>query len=133
MISQKKKLLIIWKKKLFKIEFFLSVFLVCILSSYYIYAEYDKAKSEEGAKEILASTNIEKIENDDTTIKDELLVVVLDQIELEGQEETTTREIQDIAEREKEQNASWTIVIWESNSFNFLCCRSTNCWLYSIQ
>lgn len=95
------------KKKFYRIEFFISVFLICVLFSYYIYAEYDKAKSEEGAKEILASTNIEKIENDDTTIKDELLVVVLDKTELEGQEEeTTVQEVQDIVEREQEQDAS---------------------------
>lgn len=43
------------KKKFYKFEFFLSVFLVCILSSYYIYAEYDRNKSEQVSKEILAS------------------------------------------------------------------------------
>ena len=42
------------KKKFFKIEFFLSVFLVCLLSSYYIYAEYDRNKSEQVSQEILA-------------------------------------------------------------------------------
>ena len=30
------------KKKLYKFNFFLSVFLVCVLFSYYIYAEYDR-------------------------------------------------------------------------------------------
>ena len=30
------------KKKAFKFEFFLSVFLLCVLSSYAIYAEYDR-------------------------------------------------------------------------------------------
>ena len=43
------------KKKFFKFEFFLSVFLVCLLSSYYIYAEYDRNKSEQVSQEILAS------------------------------------------------------------------------------
>ena len=51
------------KKKLFKIEFFLSVFLVCILSSYYIYAEYDRNKSEEVSRTILAEADF------DSTIK----------------------------------------------------------------
>ena len=41
------------KKKVFKFEFFLSVFLLCILSSYAIYAEYDRNKSEQVSKEIL--------------------------------------------------------------------------------
>ena len=30
------------KKNFFKLEFFLSVFFVCVLFSFYIYAEYDK-------------------------------------------------------------------------------------------
>ena len=41
------------KKKIYKIQFFLSVFLVCLLFSYYIYAEYDRSKSEEVSQEIL--------------------------------------------------------------------------------
>ena len=36
------------KKRMYKIDFFISVFLVFILSSYYIYAEYDKSKNEAG-------------------------------------------------------------------------------------
>ena len=46
------------KKKFYKFDFFLSVFLVCILFSYYIYAEYDRNKSEEVSKDILESINI---------------------------------------------------------------------------
>ena len=34
------------KKKLFKLQFFLCVFLACLLFSYYIYAEYDRGKIE---------------------------------------------------------------------------------------
>ena len=30
------------KKKLYKIDFIVSIFLLCLLFSYYIYAEYDK-------------------------------------------------------------------------------------------
>ena len=41
------------KRKLYKIEFFLSVFLICLLSSYYIYAEYDRNKNEEVSHELL--------------------------------------------------------------------------------
>ena len=46
------------KKKFYKLDFFLSIFLVCILFSYYIYAEYDRNKSEEVSKEILESINL---------------------------------------------------------------------------
>ena len=45
------------KKKMYKIDFFVSIFLVCILFSYYIYAEYDKSKNEAVSREILSNLN----------------------------------------------------------------------------
>lgn len=60
------------KKVFFKFEFFLSVFLVCLLSSYCIYAEYDRNKSEQVSKELLADFVIEEHEE-----KLEQVVVVL--------------------------------------------------------
>ena len=42
------------KKNIYKIRFFLSIFLICLLCSYYIYAENDRNKSEEVSKQILA-------------------------------------------------------------------------------
>lgn len=67
------------KKNMYKIDFFISVFLVCILFSYYIYAEYDKNKSESVSKEILSSLTFEEESTDDTTIKfsDNAIVVIL--------------------------------------------------------
>lgn len=46
------------KKKVYKIQFFLSVLLVCLLFSYYIYAEYDRGRSEEVSQEILQGLEI---------------------------------------------------------------------------
>ena len=57
------------KKRMYKIDFFISVFLVFILSSYYIYAEYDKNKSEEKAQEVLSSVRFNSTLVDDTVIK----------------------------------------------------------------
>lgn len=58
------------KKKMYKVQFFLSVLLVCLLFSYYIYAEYDRSKSEEVSKEILAGLdNIENVESENKTLK----------------------------------------------------------------
>lgn len=78
------------KKKFFKIEFFLSVFLVCLLSSYYIYAEYDRNKSEQVSQEILANMTIEEPEE-----KLEKIVVILNsafaeeqQVDITDEEET---------------------------------------------
>ena len=76
------------KKKVYKFQFFFSIVLVCLLSSYYIYAEYDRNKSEEVSRELLAAMQIptpqeERIieeEIEDTTIKtyDGIIVVALD-------------------------------------------------------
>lgn len=67
------------KKKLFKLEFFLSVFLVCILSSYYIYAEYNRNESEQVSQYILAEMEA------DNTIKqvdDDVMIIVVDDTEI---------------------------------------------------
>lgn len=79
------------KKKFFKVEFFLSVFLVCLLSSYYIYAEYDRNKSEQVSQEILASmTSIEQEE------KLESIVVILNSAFAEEQEVDIIEEPEEI-------------------------------------
>lgn len=74
------------KKKVYKINFFLSVFLICVLFSYYIYAEYDKNKSEEISQEILASLDLGDVPDlpqipDDTTVRieNDVLIVTLDE------------------------------------------------------
>ena len=70
------------KKKFFKFEFVLSVFLLCVLSSYAIYAEYDRNKSEQISQEIL-----DDIEYQDTvqTVEEEVTVIVLNAIPEEEQ------------------------------------------------
>ena len=67
------------KKRMYKIDFFISIFLVCILFSYYIYAEYDKNKNEAISQEILSNLNFEDNIADDTTIKfsNNSIVVIL--------------------------------------------------------
>lgn len=82
------------KKKFYRFEFFISVFLVCVLFSYYIYAEYEKTKSEEVSQTILANTDIEKQEKDDTTIKiqDNVLVVILDEKEQQQPQQAPAEE-----------------------------------------
>ena len=63
------------KKKIYKFNFLLSIFLVLFLASLYIYAEYDRNKSEEVSQEILENLDNG---NDDTVAKNNVLVVVLD-------------------------------------------------------
>lgn len=63
------------KKKIYKFNFFLSVFLVCILISLYIYAEYDRNKDEEVSQEILADMQTKQ---DNTVANSNILIAVLD-------------------------------------------------------
>lgn len=70
------------KKKIYKFNFLLSIFLVCILISAYIYAEYDRNKSEETSQEILENM---EMNNDTTVAKNNVLVVVLDDVEQNGE------------------------------------------------
>ena len=69
------------KKKIYKFDFFISVFLVCILFSYYIYAEYDRNKNEKVSQDILSTIDMEDIANeyDDKTVRieDNVLFVAL--------------------------------------------------------
>ena len=62
------------KKKIYKFYFFLSVFLVFSLISFYIYAEVDRSKSEEASQSILDEFN----QGIDTTTADsDVLIAVL--------------------------------------------------------
>ena len=73
------------KKRMYKIRFFLSVFLICVLFSYYIYAENDRNKSEEVAHEILGqienTNNVKNVVSDNTTknIVNDVLIIALDE------------------------------------------------------
>lgn len=68
------------KKKMYKFHFIMSIFLVCILTSLYIYAEYDRNKSEEVSQEILADFS-KTVEEDNTVADNDILLVVLDATE----------------------------------------------------
>ena len=94
------------KKKLYKIQFFISVLLVCLLSSYYIYAEYDRNKSEEVSKQLLSEV---KIENDDTikqAEEDDVIIVVLSEREVQ---QTQMQETQEISSTNNEISSNTTI------------------------
>lgn len=47
------------KRAFYKISFMLSIFVIVILSSLYIYAEYDKTKSEDISQDILSELTVE--------------------------------------------------------------------------
>ena len=98
------------KKKIYKIEFFLSIFLVVALISVYIYAEYDRNKSEEVSQDIMDEMIIEAEENqeriiDDTTVaKDnKVLVIVLDDEEDEEDIEEEEEQESNVQEEQNQQ------------------------------
>lgn len=71
------------KKKMYKFEFFISVFIICLLFSYYIYAEYDRTKGEKVSQEILANLDLQVIDEEkfaDAGVKleNDVLVIYLD-------------------------------------------------------
>lgn len=70
------------KKKVYKANFFLSIFLVVLLFSYYIYAEYDRNKSEEVSKEILSRMSAvqEEEQGEDILIEEGATVKIQDNV-----------------------------------------------------
>ncbi len=75
------------KRKIYKCNFFLSIFFICTLFSCYIYAEYDRNKSEQVSQEILSSLeeNMQG-QDDETTIaqNNDVLVVSIADDEEQG-------------------------------------------------
>ena len=83
------------KKAFYKFQFFFCIFLACLLFSYYIYAEYDRNKSEEVSQDILLSIEEESETNStqqvDTTVKtiDNIIVVALEDDEEPEEEQAS--------------------------------------------
>lgn len=100
------------KKLIYRIYFILSICLIFSLFFYYIYAEYDRNKSEQVSQEILQNISInegpkeldyeQQEEIDDTTIKveDNVIVVVLND---ETEEEVDMDELLVAARRQIEE------------------------------
>ena len=74
------------KKVFFKIEFFLSIFLLVALSSYCIYAEYDRNKDEAVSKDILG-----QIEFQDDTVVEQVIVITLNSALEDNEEESNVQ------------------------------------------
>lgn len=73
------------KKRLYKLDFIISIFLLCLLVGYYVYAEYDRNRGEQISKEMLSNMVLSDNKSgifsyDDTTIKvqDDKIVVIVD-------------------------------------------------------
>lgn len=73
------------KRKRYKIQFCISIFLICLLSSYYIYAEYDRNKSEEVSQVLLSDMQVDNTTKDDS--ENEPIIIVLNEQEAEVAQE----------------------------------------------
>lgn len=91
------------KKKVYKWNFILSVFLIVYLFSYYIYAEYDKNKSEEVSQTLLAEANFnKKAPTQEVPVamkKDDVVIVMLNQNETQQSEVVQEINVDDIIEQ----------------------------------
>ena len=109
------------KKLMYKIYFVISIFLVIALSSYYIYAEYDRNKSEEVSQEILQAwddfdiptLNIqESHRSSNVSVEDNVIVVVLnDADENEVIEEIKVSDLIDTTNAQISENAANNVAI----------------------
>ena len=69
------------KKKAYKVSFFLSIFMMVLLSCAYIYAEYDKNKTEDLSQDILEKVIAGEMVAEDTTVAppENALIVLMTQ------------------------------------------------------
>lgn len=91
------------KKKIYKFYFFLSVFLVFTLISFYIYAEVDRNKSEETSQAILDEFNQEV---DTTTADSNVLIAVLNDNSEDSENTPVENQPQKTANNSKVQTTS---------------------------
>lgn len=80
------------KKRLYKIEFCISIFLVFLLSSYYIYAEYDRNKSEEVSQALLSELKADNTIKENS--KNDPIIIVLSENEVTETQEQAQEEIE---------------------------------------
>ncbi len=103
------------KKKIYKFNFFLSIFIMVSLISVYIYAEYDKNKSAEVSGEILEQINVEV---DNTTTTGKVLVATLDNEEINSSTEGEIFELLNKTEEDMLQEDP-SQIIHTFNGYNY--------------
>lgn len=105
------------KKKVYKFNFFLSVFLVCVLVSLCIYAEYDRNKSEEVSQELLSEFNQDVT---DISEKSDILIAVLDETE-----DSEGDVVSVVEEPSKETTVNNNVAVKKTNEgFNYITVAS---------
>lgn len=93
------------KRIIYKIFFIISILCVFLLSTYYIYAEYDRNKNEEISHQILAQIE------DNTTVQEDdgILRVILSEYENNVESQNEEQEMQTSEESEITQQRQYTV------------------------
>ena len=97
------------KKKFYKTSFILSIFAIVVLASFYVYAEYDKARNEDISKDILSdmTTQTEIIqENAQEREQDNVWKIIISTVEEQHHEEANT--VEEITEENTEVSSVYT-------------------------
>ena len=106
------------KKKIYKFYFFLSVFLVFSLISFYIYAEVDRSKSEEASQSILDEFNQEI---DNTTADSNVLIAVLNDTSEDSSSPST-----DSSQNQPQRTVNTSKVQTTNDGFNYSTIATIN-------
>ena len=106
------------KKKMYKFYFFLSVFLVFSLISFYIYAEVDRNKSEETSQAILDEFNQEV---DNTTADSNVLIAVLNDTSEEDSDSSSGP-----SQNQPQKTVNTTKVQTTNDGFNYATIATIN-------
>lgn len=97
------------KKKVYKVNFILSVFFLIVLISVYIYAAYDRDKAEAVSQDILANAELEQ--EDNTVADSDVLIAVLNDTTDDGTETpVVTTDTSQVTKNKQQSQSGYTYV-----------------------
>ena len=109
------------KKKMYKVSFFLSIFLMIVLSCAYIYAEYDRNRLEDSSQDLLAQVLAgEIVAAEDTTIAPTENALVVLMTEEQDSEENVSLNNTLLAEEDRNTIQSGTVSDSKGNQYSIV-------------
>lgn len=97
------------KKKVYKVNFILSVFFLIVLISVYIYAAYDRDKAEAVSQDILANAELEQADN--TVADSDVLIAVLNDTTDDGTETpVVTTDTSQVTKNKQQSQSGYTYI-----------------------
>ena len=96
------------KKKVYKVNFILSLFFLIILISVYIYAAYDRDKAEAMSQDILANAVVEQ--EDNTVADSDILIAVLNDTTDDGTETAELLSNNNVTKTKQQSQSGYTYI-----------------------